>query len=127
MPNEKKNLIRWIYLYLFTAIGLAMLLIGSYQLIQHVTKKVFLPKYYLEFNEQRCDYLPPVVPPLERAQVGTAAALPDQMAQPSKEECLNKLEEQRKYEEVIRLSGSLTLIILGSATFLFHYKKTQIS
>ena len=119
-PTEKRNLIRWIYLYLFTAIGLVMFLVGTFNLIQHFTKKYLLPKYYLDYQESRCDYLAQPQP------VGTTnpdVKYPDPEAE--RQKCLQRLEEERKYQEVLNLSSSLTLIVLGSMVFVFHYKKTQ--
>ncbi len=115
-PPEKRSLIKWIYLYLFTAIGLVMFLIGTFNLVQHFTKKYILPKYYLDFQESRCDYVGQQ-PLVEGKTAG------DQEVERKK--CLDRLEEERKYQEVLNLSSSLTLIVLGSIVFVFHYRKTQ--
>lgn len=121
MNTEKKNLIKAIYLYFFTGVGLVMFLIGSYQLVQHASKKVLLPKYYLDYQESRCDYLN--YAPIE----GTKNNQAEDTARIEKERtrCLTNLEEERKYQEVLTLSRSVTLLILGFATFVFHYRKTR--
>lgn len=105
----------WIYLYVFTAIGLIMFLVGTFNLVQHFTKKYLLPKYYLDFQETRCDYIGQPVP--EGKNTGDM--------EKEKQRCLQRLEEERKYQEVLNLSSSLTLIVLGSIVFVFHYRKTQ--
>ena len=121
MNTEKKNLIKTIYLYFFTGVGLVMFLFGSYQMVQHVTKKVFLPKYYLDYQESRCDYIQPTL-------VGDSkegAQDEKERVEKERERCNQKLEEERAYQEVLNLSRSISLIILDAITFLFHYKNTQ--
>ena len=121
MNTEKKNLIKTIYLYFLTGVGLVMFLFGSYQMVQHVTKKVFLPKYYLDYQESRCDYLSyPATPDGKGGSEEEKSRI-----EKERERCNQKLEEERKYQEVLNLSRSISLIILGAITFLFHYKNTQ--
>ena len=126
MTTERSNLIKSIYIYLFTAIGLGMFLIGSYNLIQFATRKFILPKYYLDYQESRCDY---ISQPAPMAADGTTKPVDQAAAEPmeeQKKQCLKRLEEDRANQQVIQLSSSLTLILLGGATFWFHYKKTGL-
>ncbi len=125
MTTEKSNLIKSIYIYLFTAIGLGMFLVGSYNLIQFATKKLILPKYYLDYQESRCDYIAqPVTVTTDGATKPIDPAA--QSIEEQKNQCLQRLEEDRANQQVIQLSSSLTLILLGGATFWFHYKKTGL-
>lgn len=126
MTIENSNLIKSIYIYLFTAIGLGMFLVGSYNFIQFATRKVLLPKYYVDFQESRCDYL---APQPEMKNDGTSEPVDtnkDETIDEQKKTCLQRLEEDRANQQVIQLSSSLTLILLGGATFWFHYKKTGL-
>jgi hypothetical protein len=126
MTTETSTLIKSIYIYLFTAIGLGMFLVGSYNLIQFATKKLALPKYYLDYQESRCDYIAQPVP--VTADGATKPIDPAaQSMEEQKNQCLQRLEEDRANQQVIQLSSSLTLILLGGATFWFHYRKTGLS
>ncbi len=126
MTTEKSNLIKSIYIYLFTAIGLGMFLVGSYNFLQFATRKVILPKYYLDYQESRCDYIAPQ--PVTNGDGTTKPMDPitTSSAEDQKKTCLQRLEEDRANQQVIQLSSSLTLILLGGATFWFHYKKTGL-
>lgn len=120
MTTEKKNLIKAIYLYFFTGVGLIMFLVGSYQLTRHVTKKVLLPKYYLDYQESRCDYLTYQPAVTENIQIEEKKRMDKEL-----ERCQQKLEEERAYQEVLDLSAAATLLVLGGGTFIFHYRKTR--
>lgn len=121
MTSERKNLIKAIYLYFFTGVGLIMFLIGSSQLVRHTTKKVLLPKYYLDYGESRCDNINYEPSPEEKGQPLDEKTRMDK----ERERCMQKLEEERKYQEVLDLSGAVTLLVLGGGTFIFHYRKTR--
>lgn len=116
--TDWRNALKWIYLYLFTAIGLCMFLIGSFNLVRHLTKRYLLPTYYLDYQESRCDYIPQTTNPDD-----PAANVRDPEAE--RQKCMSRLEQERKYQEVLDLSAALTMMILGSAVFAFHYRKTR--
>lgn len=125
MNPEKKSLIKSIYVYFFTGVGLIMFLVGSFQLVRHVTKKVLLPKYYLEYQETRCDYLSYPQPAVAVDNTKSPTQEDKDRMEKEKQKCEKNLEEERKYQEVLNLSQALSLIILGAGTFVFHYRKTR--
>src|SRR5437762_3579335 len=107
MNAEKKDLIRSIYVYFFTAVGLIMFLIGAFQLVQFGVKKLILPKYYLqEYQESRCDqYAYPQPMPMDGQT--KPAVVPDTVSiDEQKNHCKAQLEEQRQIQQVLDLSSA---------------------
>ncbi|MCX7589545.1 MAG: hypothetical protein N2Z85_01220 [Patescibacteria group bacterium] len=105
----KQELIKLIYLYLFSAIGLILIITGSVRLID-LGLKTFIFKqadvYY---------YSSPQVKPTDLAI--------------SDEEWQRQIEEQSKMEKLNRLaerqrtaSNSIAMIIVGFPIFLYHWR-----
>lgn len=120
MTDKKSNLgnlIRSIYFYFFSAVGLILLIVGIFQLSQWGVKSFLLPNYNLNYEETRCDYLP-TKPESEPSSISATTQ--------SKQECLTSLEEQRKIRQVTDLAQALTFIVVGGVVFVFHFRKTSI-
>lgn len=104
----KKELIRLIYLYLFSAVGLALLIIGSVRLID-LGLKVFI------FKKADFYYYPTQPKPID--------------LKISEEEWKRQIDEQVKAEQANRYanrqrtaSNSIAMIIIGLPLFLYHWR-----
>jgi hypothetical protein len=117
MAEQKGNfasIVRTFYFYFFAGLGLVLLIVGVFQLSNWGVKSFLLPKYDLSYEETRCDFAP--------AKINGAATDSGQ----TREACLAKLEEQRKIKQVTDLAQALTFVIVGSAVFVFHFRKTSL-
>ena len=112
--TERKELIRLIYLYLFSLVGLVLIVVGSVQLInlglttwvfQQADEVIMYPSY------------PQRIPPQEEG-----------VAEISAEEQERIKQEQIEFEEKSRTSrrqrsaaNALALIIVGAPLYLYHW------
>lgn len=104
----KKELIKLIYLYLFSAIGLILIIIGSVRLID-LGLKTFI------FKKADIYYYPKLQPKPVDLNI-------------SDEEWQRQINEQTKIEEMNRASerqrtasNSIAMIIVGLPLFLYHW------
>lgn len=106
---DKKELIKLIYLYLFSAIGLILILVGLIKLADLGLKTFVFKKadfyYYPRFQPEPLDL------------------------KISNEEWQKQIDEQIKFEEMNRAaerhktaSNSLAMIVVGSPLFLYHWR-----
>lgn len=128
-PAQKRSfaeLIKTIYFYLFSAIGLILVIVGIFQTSEYVVKKFFLPKYDLGYGES-CDYFGKIIPaPIDGRQVATTSAEEQKMLDQQKKDCLTRIEEQRAVRQVTDLARAITFIIVGSVVFIFHFRRTKL-
>lgn len=108
--NNKKELIKLIYLYIFSAIGLILVLVGLVKLADlgfktFVFKKADFYYYYPRFQPKPLDL------------------------KISDEEWQKQIDEQIKFEEINRAaerhktaSNSLAMILVGFPLFLYHWR-----
>ncbi len=113
-----KELIRTIYLYLFSLVGLVLVVIGSVRLVD-LGLKAFI------FTRADQVLIYPVYP---KAQFPES----DNTQQPSLEEIEKFQQEQEKYEKESKQSQrertaaeSLAMIIVGAPLFLYHWRLIQ--
>jgi hypothetical protein len=105
---EKRELLKLIYLYLFSAIGLILLVIGSVRLLD-LGLRTFV------FKEADVYYVPtPLYPENEK--------IPP-------EELQKRVEEQKKAEETSRrsqkqreVSNALSMIFVGAPLYIYHWR-----
>ena len=116
---ERKELIRWIYLYLFSTIGLVIAVIGAVRLVDLGLKVYVFPK-----AEQNYYYPGPIRP----------AVAPDGKVenQPTPEELERQKQEQIKAENENRASqrqreasGSIAMLLIGAPLYWYHWKTIQ--
>lgn len=113
------DLIKSIYLYLFTAVGLVLIIVGVFQLSNYIIKITVFEKYNLGYEETRCDYLPQSVAPGEdKTATGTAKT--------EKEKCEKTTEELRKFKKVTDGARAVTFLLVGGAVFAFHLRRTTL-
>lgn len=119
MNKEKRDLIKAIYLYFFSGLGLVLLIIGIYTGVQYSVKKIFLPEYYLEFESGRCAYPAPV-------REESVEADSEQQAK-QQTQCEEQLKIDRKVREVTDVARAITFTVLGTGIFAFHFRLTRKS
>lgn len=116
------DLIKSIYLYLFTGIGLILLIVGIFQLSGYAVNKIAFDKYQLGYEENRCDFgMMPEPVKTEGAREETPGERNERQ-----QKCEQQLEEFRRFREVTDLSRAITFIIVGSAVFAFHLRRTTL-
>lgn len=117
---ERKELIRAIYLYLFSLVGLVLVVIGLVQLVD-----LGLKTYIFTNADQIITYPPYPVKPVP-------SSLDEKQVQPTPEELADyerkQKETQRAQEASNRArtaSNALAMIIIGTPLFLYHWKTIQ--
>lgn len=125
MADQKRSfgdLIKSIYLYLFTAVGLILIIVGIFQLSNYVINITVFEKYQLGYEENRCDYL---VQPVA-VEAGKTAAVDPKLQKEQREKCLTTLEEFRRYKKITDGARAITFLVVGGAVFAFHLSRTTL-
>jgi hypothetical protein len=121
--KEKKDFgkfLKTLYFYLFSSIGLILVIIGVFQISDFAVRKYLLPKYNLGYEENRCDYLTQPAMPAKEEAAPTESDLKEQA-----KKCEEKLEEYRKYKEVTDFARGISFIVVGGIVFAFHFRQTR--
>ena len=115
---EKREIIRVIYLYVATLIGLVLIVIGSVQFI-NLGLKVFIFK-----NADKAVVYPqyPMKPILENGK--TATTTPEEEER-YKQEQLTFEKENLARERQRTATQSISMILVGVPLFLYHWKTAQ--
>ncbi len=117
---ERKELIRTIYLYLFSLVGLVLVIIGLVQVVDLGLKSLVFT------NADQVVIYPsyPVKP--------VPSSIDEKQAQPTPEELADyerkQAESQRAQEasnKARTASNALAMIIIGTPLFLYHWKTIQ--
>ncbi|NCS99857.1 hypothetical protein GW765_02650 [Candidatus Parcubacteria bacterium] len=108
---HKHPLIRQIYLYLFTLIGLILITIGCVRLIGLVLKTYIFTKADVFYEYPIAQ---PVIAPSEKDQVETQQA--------SEKEIEAYQENQRSSQRQRDAAESLALLIAGIPLYLYHWR-----
>lgn len=108
-------IIRKIYLYLFTLVGLALVTIGGVWLVGLGLKTFIFTKagVYYEYPMARPLKVPPIV---EEGQQTT------EFKQPSKEEIEEYQQKQKSSNRQREAADSLAMIIVGLPLYLYHWR-----
>src|SRR3989344_6238552 len=125
MTQEKRSfaeLIKSIYLYLFTAIGLILIIVGIFQSSNYVINLLAFDKYQLGYEENRCDYTA-MKPVIEGDKQSSEEA---RLEREQKEKCLGTLEEFRRYKKITDGARAITFLVVGGGVFAFHLSRTNI-
>lgn len=104
------NIIRKIYLYLFSTIGLVVVVIGSVQLVDLALKAWVFTKadVYLEYPQA--------------ISVPVKPGDPNYIAQPSREEMEKFNKAQLENQRQRQMANSLAMIIVGLPLYLYHWR-----
>ena len=104
------EIIKLIYIYLFSAIGLILIITGMVKLID-LGLKVYI------FKQADVFYVPKIYPEINQCEKLTP------------EEITKREEEQRKAEEINRIaerqrtaSNTIALLIVGLPVFIYHWR-----
>jgi hypothetical protein len=104
------EIIKLIYIYLFSAIGLILIITGTVKLID-LGLKVYI------FKQADVFYAPKIYPEINQGEKLTP------------EEIVKREEEQRKADEINRIaerqrtaSNTIALLIVGVPLFLYHWR-----
>lgn len=122
MATDLGHSIKTAYFYVFSAIGIILLIVGVFKLSEFTVKKIFLDDYYLPYESGRCAYLE-ATKPIEgnvSPDSSTNQILIDQKVQ-----CEADLAKERKVKEITDISSSITFIIVGLVLFVFHYRRAR--
>ncbi len=105
---NKQPFIRRFYLYLFTAVGLVMTLMGCVGFV-NLALRIFI----FTGSDQYVEYAVPVPPP------GMVATATDLIAQRQKQEEYYRLDTRRRHQS--DAAGSLALLLVGVPLYLYHW------
>ncbi len=122
MAQEKRpfvELIRSIYLYLFTAVGLILIIVGIFQISNYIIKITAFDKYQLGYEESKCDYITEPVA-LDQKSVST------EEAKLKNDKCLQGLEELRRYKKITDGARAITFLLVGGGVFWFHLTRSNL-
>ncbi len=115
---DKKQVIRLVYLYLFTAVGLVLMIIGAVQFID-----LGLKTYVFTKADENYSY--PEYPVKTVSPDGKQVELtPEQQAKYDADKAVADKANQESQRQRTA-STSLALLIIGSPLFLYHWGKVQ--
>jgi hypothetical protein len=121
MATDRKELIRTIYLYLFSLVGLVLIVVGTTRLVNLALRTWVFTK--------ADDII--IYPPYPKRVVETAPGVTKEESLTPEEEAKYRA-EQEEYERKNRRSQrertaaeSLAMIIVGAPLFLYHWKVIQ--
>ena len=106
--------IRLLYLYLFSAIGLLIFVIGCIRLID------LAMKIYVFNNADLYTYTAPVVAPLAPGDKGSGLTQ-EQIDQQNAEAKRNQEQENRKNRQR-ETSGALAMMLIGAPLYFYHWR-----
>ena len=110
---NKNSIIRKIYLYLFSLLGLVLITIGGVQFVN-----LGLKTYIFTKADQYYEY--PVAKPSSTVPNGKTPA-----AEPSKEQIDEFQKNQRASQRQREVSIALAMIIIGAPLFLYHWNRIK--
>jgi len=116
---EKKELIRWVYLYLFTVVGLVLVVIGAVQLIDLGLKAYVFTKAdtYISYPEYP-------VKPISAIDQKEIVLTPEQQAKYDEERKAAD-EANRQSQRQRTAANSVALLIVGAPLISDHWSRIQ--
>ena len=114
--NNKYHLIRKIYLYTFSLVGLVLVVIGGVRLVG-LGLKAFV------FTKADVYYEYPMARPMKVALTPEGKA--EEIQQPSKEEVETYQRDQRTANRQREAAESLAMIIVGLPLYLYHWRMVK--
>lgn len=115
MATNFGSIIRTAYFYVFSAIGIILMIVGIFKLSDFAVRSLLLDNYYLDYETGRCSYLEPV-----KVEGQDTQSNPDAM-----EKCEQDLERERQVKRVTDISSAITFTIVGGVLFTFHYRRAR--
>lgn len=111
----KHPIIRKIYLYLFTLVGLALVTIGCVRLVG-LGLKTFV------FTKADVYYEYPMARPIKTPLIIEESQKPTEFEQPTKEEVEEYQQKQKSSNRQREAADSLAMIIVGLPLYLYHWQ-----
>lgn len=107
--ESAQKLIPVIYYYLLSAVGMVLIIIGLFNTFNYVTGITIYEKYPLPYgNETRCDYMP-------------TSVKEEGITTPTRMECLEGLEAERKKAQADDLKNAIAFTTIGILVFGLHF------
>lgn len=116
------DVVKYIYVYFFSAVGTIMILVGIYQFAEYIFNSTIAPEYRLEqYREDQCNYIDQTVPayPVD-SQPKVAEKTQEELAE-DKKTCLKNLEKERAYQKKRDIFDATMLTSLGLIVFGIHF------
>ena len=118
---DRKEIIRTIYLYIFSVVGLVLIVIGCVRLSDLVLKKYVFPK-----AEQSINYpMYPIKPTAAPDGKTTEQTLTPEEQEKYNREQREAEEKQRESQRARTASESIAMIIVGVPLFGYHWRTIQ--
>ena len=126
---QKPGLVRKIYLYLFSLVGLVLVVIGAVQLVGLVLKAYIFTEAdrYYEYPRARFVEEPPKIAP-ESSEPSTLDRLNAQFEgykEPTREEIEAFEARQRTSNRQREAAEALAMIIIGAPLYFYHWRVVQ--
>jgi hypothetical protein len=115
---ERKELIRTVYLYLFSLLGLVLIVIGTVRLVDLGLKTFIFKK-----ADQVVVY--PEYPRVVKPTGETAEKLTPEQEEKYKQEQLEYQEREREARKERTAANSIAMIIVGVPLFAYHWRVIQ--
>jgi hypothetical protein len=117
------DVVKYIYVYFFSAVGTIMILVGIYQFAEYIFNSTVAPEYRLEqYREDQCNYID------QSAMTAYPVDAQPKVAEKTKEEraedkkiCLENLEKERAYQQKRDIFDATMLTTLGLLVFGIHF------
>ncbi|MEK7651015.1 MAG: hypothetical protein AAB377_00630 [Patescibacteria group bacterium] len=117
---ERKELIRTIYLYLFSLVGLVIVVIGLVNLVD-----LGLKAFVFKNADQPINYPSYPYPTKVMAPNGQESAMTPEEEAKYKAEQMEAEKKQRQSERERSASQALAMIIIGAPLFIYHWRMIQ--
>jgi len=115
------SIIKTIYLYVFSGVGLALILFGSYTGIQYGVNVTQFDKYPLQqWEEGQCRY-PNIVSTAKPVMEERSATPSAEEIEKQEKQCEENQGRQRKTKQTQDLTHAITLLFLGILVFVPHW------
>ncbi|TSC89484.1 MAG: Uncharacterized protein G01um10145_641 [Microgenomates group bacterium Gr01-1014_5] len=115
------SIIKTIYLYVFSGVGLALILFGSYTGIQYGVNVTQFDKYPLQqWEEGQCRY-PNIVSPAKPVMEEGSATPSAEEIEKQEKQCEENQERQRKIKQTQDLTHAIAMLFLGILVFVPHW------
>lgn len=124
---SKANLVKTIYLYVFSGVGLSLFIIGVFMAIQYLVNTTQFEKYPLNtWEETQCEYPPylSVAKPMPVEETTDATPSAEEVKK-QEERCTTNQESMRNRKRVDDLTRALTFLVIGPLVFFPHWRMTK--
>lgn len=124
----RSNLIKTIYLYVFSGLGLGLFLFGVFSGVFFLVNVTQFDKYPLQtYEETQCDYphYGPYAKPVPIGEETREATPSSQEFEEQERKCEERLELTRQRKKVDDATRTLAFLIIGSLVFIPHWRMAR--